>query len=89
MPNGKSIAAATLQRKLEETRANGYSRSIEDVTPGVAAFGVPIFNSRAQAIAAISIGGLAKILVSREKELSAGLVEAGRTISQKLGYLAP
>lgn len=87
MPTGETISASDLQRKLEETRANGYSRSIEDVTPGVAAFGVPIFNSRAQAVAAISIGGLAKILVAREEELSAGLIEAGRMISQKLGYV--
>lgn len=87
MPTGKAVNIADLDRQLQETRTAGYSRSIEDVTPGVAAFGVPIFNSRAQAIAAISIGGLAKILVAREAELSQGLIEAGRTISQKLGYV--
>jgi IclR family transcriptional regulator, KDG regulon repressor len=87
MPTGKILAASELAVQLEETRQLGYSRSIEDVTPGVAAFGVPIFNSRGQVIAALSIGGLAKILVAREAELSSGLIEAGRTISRKLGHL--
>jgi IclR family transcriptional regulator, KDG regulon repressor len=87
-PNGTIIRVEDLQAVREETTKRGYSRSMEDVTPGVGAFGAPVFDAHGRAIAAISIGGLAQTLQAREGELSQGLMASAREISGRLGYLA-
>lgn len=86
-PNGTLISRAELTGVVEDTRRRGYSRSIEDVTPGVAAFGAPVFDAHGRAIAAISIGGLATTLLNREAELAGGLMAAAGEISGRLGHV--
>lgn len=86
-PNGTMIGADDLSAIREETRRRGYSRSMEDVTPGVGAFGAPIFDAHGKAIAAISIGGLAQTLKARESELAQGLISSAGEISKRLGHL--
>ena len=49
---------ATIWSDIAETRAHGYAVSESDVTPGVAALGVPVFNHRGEVEGAISISGL-------------------------------
>ena len=86
-PNGTMIGADDLSAIREETRRRGYSRSMEDVTPGVGAFGAPIYDAHGKAIAAISIGGLAQTLKARESELAQGLMSSAAEISKRLGHL--
>lgn len=87
-PTGLTMDEPTIRRILEETRARGYSRSMEDVTHGVGAFGAPILNARGLAVGAISIGGMVGNIVSRERELSSGLLKAAGEISRRMGYSA-
>lgn len=87
-PTGKTMDEAAVRRLLEEVRTRGYSRSMEDVTHGVGAFGAPIFNARGVAVGAISIGGMADNLMRREDELSAGLLKAASDISRRMGHSA-
>jgi DNA-binding IclR family transcriptional regulator len=49
---------AELFRELEATRKQGYAVSDEDVTPGIASLGAPIFDYTGNVRAALSIGGL-------------------------------
>ncbi len=85
-PTGQELDETTLRQTLLETRERGYSRSMEDVTHGVGAFGAPIFNARGLAVGAISIGAMAETLVRRESELSRGLLAAAADISRRMGY---
>lgn len=87
-PTGQPMDEAAMRRMLEETRTRGYSRSLEDVTHGVGAFGAPIFNARGVAVGAISIGGMVDNIVPREKDLSSGLLKAAGDISRRMGYSA-
>lgn len=86
-PTGQILDETTLRRTLLETRTRGYSRSMEDVTHGVGAFGAPIFNDRSVAVGAISIGAMVENLVTREDELSSGLLQAALEISKRMGYV--
>lgn len=86
LPNGSDLLLTELRRICQETRERGYSRSLEDVTPAVGAFGAPIFDNRGQVIAAISIGGLSQTLLAKEQEMAADLMQAARQISARLGY---
>jgi DNA-binding IclR family transcriptional regulator len=49
---------AAIEADVARTLAQGYARSEGDVTPGVAALGVPVFNHRGEVEGAISISGL-------------------------------
>jgi IclR family acetate operon transcriptional repressor len=74
---------------LRETRKRGYVVSEEDVTPGVAAIGAPIFghDGAGKPVAAISIAGLLPQLLGDERErILALLLEAAQLISQDLGH---
>jgi len=76
-----------LRETLAETRARGYSISLEDVTPGVAAIGTVIRDSQGQAVAALSLGGLVtRFGPERIEEMSVGLQAAAARVSSRLGY---
>ena len=78
---------AGLFRELEETRALGYAISDEDVTPGIASLGAPIFDYSGSVRAALSIGGLKSLVLGDDREQFAELVVGGaREISVALGY---
>jgi DNA-binding IclR family transcriptional regulator len=76
-----------LLRELEETVAQGYAVSDEDVTPGIASLGAPIFDYTGRVRAALSIGGLKSLLLGDDRETFTQLVVDGaREISAALGY---
>ncbi len=76
-----------LRADLAATRQRGYSISREDVTPGVAAIGAPIFDAGGLAIAALSIGGVVeRVRPSREEQIAEHLLRACQQISSRLGY---
>lgn len=78
--------ADELRDDLAQIRARGYSISDEDVTPGVAAIGAPIFGPDGSAVAALSVGGLCpRILPPRAGDIAC-LLSACREISTRLGH---
>lgn len=71
------------------TRKRGYAVSDGDVTPGVAALGVPVFGHQGseQPVAAISVAGLAPhVLGDRLEQRVAQLRDAAAEISRELGH---
>ncbi|MDO9377459.1 MAG: IclR family transcriptional regulator [Nocardioidaceae bacterium] len=86
-PTGARITLEQMQDKLAQTRARGYSISMEDVTVGVGALGSVVRDSRGTAVAAISLGGLLhKLAPPRQDELAAGVRAAADEISARLGH---
>jgi DNA-binding IclR family transcriptional regulator len=72
--------------ELRATRERGYAISDEDVTPGVASIGVPIFDHTGRVKASLSIGGLRDSILgegSRTLELAR---DAAAEISRTLGH---
>jgi len=58
--------AAAIESDVIRTRAQGFAVSEEDVTPGVAALGAPLFNHRGEVEGAISISGLSHQVLGRD-----------------------
>jgi DNA-binding IclR family transcriptional regulator len=76
-----------LYRELEETVAQGYALSDEDVTPGIASLGAPIFDYTGNVRAALSIGGLKSLVLGDNREdFVALLIQSAGEISAALGY---
>lgn len=77
---------AALVHELEQTLAQGYAVSDEDVTPGIASLGAPIFDYTGAVRAALSIGGLKTHVLGEEREAWVELlVQGAREISMVLG----
>jgi IclR family acetate operon transcriptional repressor len=62
--------ASALEQDVVETRSRGFVFSDEDVTEGIGAVGVPIFDRAGTAIGSLSIGGLAGEIRERLEELA-------------------
>lgn len=81
------VTAEALVPTLERVRETGVSVSVEDVTQGIAALGVPVFDHAGKVVAAMSVSGLVTSLMgsdtARVRQL---LVDAGRQTSRQLGY---
>lgn len=77
---------ADLEKTLDDTRSRGYSRSVEDVTLGIAAFATPVFNHRGELAAAISISGLRDSLLHDEESIVPLLKAAASRTSRRLGF---
>jgi DNA-binding IclR family transcriptional regulator len=74
---------------LRESRERGYVISDEDVTPGVAALGAPLFGHAGDGkpLAAISVAGLVPQVLGDKHELLVSLLgETAQLISQELGH---
>ena len=72
---------------LARERAEGVTVSNEDVTPGIAALGAPVFNFRGEVCAALSISGLRDEVLGPGIERRKALVRDGAAeISKSLGY---
>jgi DNA-binding IclR family transcriptional regulator len=81
------VTREALFRQLEQSLEQGYAVSDEDVTPGIASLGAPIFDYTGRVRAAISIGGMRQFLLEEiYDEAIELLVGAGREISTALGY---
>jgi DNA-binding IclR family transcriptional regulator len=79
-------ARAALLDELRATRERGYAVSDEDVTPGIAAVGAPIYDHTGGVRAALSFGGLRDHLfadIERAIELAC---DGAAEISRALGY---
>ncbi len=82
--------AETLIPALESVRREGISVSDEDVTPGIAALGTPVFDRKGQLCGSLSVSGLREsIMGSEEERIRRLVIEGGEEASRSLGYVAP
>ena len=76
-----------LMDKVKKTRKQGYAVSWEDVTIGVASFGVSVRDFSKKVIGAISIGGIILRYEGKRKQYFINLVKkTAFAISKELGY---
>lgn len=74
---------------MREVRERGYAISDEDVTPGVAALGMPVFGHlfEDRPVAAVSVAGLVPQVLGEGRDRLVGLLrEAAAQISRELGH---
>lgn len=72
--------------ELAATRERGYAISDQDVTPGVASVGAPIFGHNGVVVASVSIGGLRDVVIGEGSRVLPIVREAAREISHRLGH---
>jgi DNA-binding IclR family transcriptional regulator len=72
--------------ELRATRERGYAISDEDVTPGVASIGVPIFDHAGTVKASLSIGGLRESILGDDSSALQLARAAAAEISRTLGH---
>ena len=73
---------------LERSLAQGYAVSDEDVTHGIASLGAPVFDYTGRIRAAVSIGGLRKLLLEDMRDEAVELLVTGaREVSAALGHV--
>ncbi|SJM70127.1 IclR family transcriptional regulator [Gulosibacter sp. 10] len=82
----KAPPADRVRAQIEEARALGYTVSDADVTPGIMAFGAPIFNHRGELAGAISLSGLRERILASEQDVALEVLGAARDSSAALGY---
>jgi DNA-binding IclR family transcriptional regulator len=79
-----------IRSDIRRTIRDGYTVSDGDVTSGIAALGVPIFNHRGELVAAISISGLRSHIIGPGRDANIQLLRrAARTASRALGFVVP
>ncbi|MBN9622381.1 MAG: IclR family transcriptional regulator [Actinobacteria bacterium] len=84
---GEPIRREDVIAQLEETRRRGAGISDEDLTPGFAAIGAPIYDHRGHVIAALSVSGVRnRILDDDEEKVLSLLLNGAREISRALGF---
>lgn len=85
----KRPGPAEIDADIADVLRRGYAVSDGDVTPGIAALGVPVFNHRGELAAAISISGLrAQILGAQQARNIEQIRRGAETVSQALGWRA-
>jgi DNA-binding IclR family transcriptional regulator len=77
---------ASLRQRIALIRDNGYSISDEDVTPGIAGIGAPVFNHRGELEGAVSVSGLRAHILRPDADTAALTVAAAQRASRALGY---
>jgi hypothetical protein len=76
-----------LRRDIEQTREQGYALSHEDVTIGVAALGVPLFDYRGEVIGGLSLAGITpRWTPGHMAEMLDELKAMGERISERMGW---
>jgi DNA-binding IclR family transcriptional regulator len=81
------VSAEKLRKDLEKTRARGYSICREEMIPGVAALGAPVFGRNHKLAGSISISGAPKIVLGDQIEkLAHELLGTASEISQEMGF---
>ena len=81
------VTREALFAELEHSLAQGYAVSDEDVTPGIASLGAPVFDYTGRIRAAVSIGGLRRLLLEDIRDEAVELLVTGaHEISEALGH---
>lgn len=82
------LSRAELFRNLETERQRGFTLVDNEVTPGIAAVGAPVFNHRGEVVASLSASGLRDGILARSPENDSvpALIRRGaQTLSAALG----
>ncbi len=75
--------------ELRATRARGYAVSDEDVTPGIAAIGAPVFDYSGAIRASLSVSGVrSEILGDAASAMIERVVRSAAEVSRGLGFSA-
>lgn len=75
------------QTELERVRAQGYATAIDELEPGLAAMAAPVFGTRGDAIAALSISGpTLRMTPRRIADFHPVLIDEARRLSARLGH---
>jgi DNA-binding IclR family transcriptional regulator len=88
----EALTAKTPRRReeliaeLRATRERGYSISDEDVTPGIAAVGAPIFDHTGKVRAALSFGGMRDHVFADSSRAIELACDGAAEISRALGH---
>jgi DNA-binding IclR family transcriptional regulator len=77
---------AAILAELRASRARGYAVSDQDVTPGIASVGAPIFGHTGAVEASVSIGGLRDVVIGPDSPVRDLVFQAAREISHRLGH---
>lgn len=77
-----------LRSRIAATRARGYAIADEDVTPGVAAIGAPVYNHRGELEGSISVSGLRDRILVASGGVSEAVVDAAARASRALGFVS-
>lgn len=77
---------SSIQAELRATRDRGYAISDQDVTPGIASIGAPVFGHTGEVLASVSIGGLREVVIGQDSRVLALVREAAQDISHRLGH---
>lgn len=81
------ISESSLRAELERIRTNGFSVTSQERRLGVLSVAAPIFNATGAATASVNVSApLQRVTEEQVAELSALVLQAGRTISAQLGY---
>ncbi|MBV9195826.1 MAG: IclR family transcriptional regulator [Solirubrobacterales bacterium] len=80
------ITREQLIAELEATRERSYAISDEDVTPGVASVGAPIFDHDGAIRASLSVGGMREPILGDGSRAIELLLEGAAEISRALGH---
>ena len=81
-------SVAALERALQRIRRDGYvvnSGSVE----GATAIAAPVFGPQGQVAASVSVAGPGSRITARSDHIVASVLDAGRAMSQLLGYSGP
>jgi DNA-binding IclR family transcriptional regulator len=76
-----------LLAELRATRARGYALSDEDVTPGIASIGAPIFDHAGQVQGSLSIGGVRQLILAPQAEVAGLITRGAEEVSRALGFV--
>ncbi|HEY2140908.1 MAG TPA: IclR family transcriptional regulator [Solirubrobacteraceae bacterium] len=82
------VTADELIPMLESIRRNGVSVSDEDVTPGIAAIGAPVFDHRGEVSAALSVSGMREAIMGERDGGTVRhlIVNGAAEVSRALGH---
>jgi DNA-binding IclR family transcriptional regulator len=81
------ISTEKLLADLEKTRERGYSIAREEMIPGSAALGAPVFGRKQELVGAISIAESPRLMFGpRMEEFAQELVSTAAEISSEMGY---
>jgi DNA-binding IclR family transcriptional regulator len=77
---------SALLAELRDTRGRGYALSDEDVTPGIASIGAPIFQYGGSVRGSLSIGGVRQLILAPESGLAELIMDSAAEVSRALGF---
>jgi DNA-binding IclR family transcriptional regulator len=81
------VTREELLAELERTRERGYSIVREEMVPGAAVIGAPVFGRNKKLVGAISLNQTPKFMLGERLEaLAAELLRAAAEISREMGY---